>query len=392
MQSRIDTLGDSVEYLDKLTGNVLSFEADPILQELAAQAAEMLKTPMALVSLVLRRTQHFRASYGLPPELEATKATDRATSFCQLVVRDEMPVLVSNAATDERIPQDLVHRYGLESYVGVPVTIGDTVVGSMCGLDVVQRAFTPQDVAKLRVIAKRASSRLTELASEQRPSFELLGKAADPAFSDIRNALVVLVTAPGFVSTAVTELESLAALTKADLSDEARLRALGALPDIASTLQDLREAAHELNKAAKRVHKGVQGMESLLALRPDTNLTSCIISAGRLADHHIKLLGGVEWAHLPPMLQVLAPSAIVVAILTASLSELSLGKHPRGAGPIRMSTTQSSGAFCMRFDVVGGSELAASTAVANVNELLDDAFGLVISADKTSVNLQFALV
>tara|TARA_R110002073_G_scaffold123819_11_gene267980 strand:+ start:30922 stop:31959 length:1038 start_codon:yes stop_codon:yes gene_type:complete len=270
MQSRIDTLGDSVEYLDKLTGNVLSFEADPILQELAAQAAEMLKTPMALVSLVLRRTQHFRASYGLPPELEATKATDRATSFCQLVVRDEMPVLVSNAATDERIPQDLVHRYGLESYVGVPVTIGDTVVGSMCGLDVVQRAFTPQDVAKLRVIAKRASSRLTELASEQRPSFELIGKAADPAFSDIRNALVVLVTAPGFISTAVTELESLAALKEADLSDEARLRALGALPDVASTLQDLRDAAHELNKAAKRGAR--HGVPSGPAPRYQSNL------------------------------------------------------------------------------------------------------------------------
>ena len=302
-----------------------------------------------------------------------------------------MPLLVSHAATDERIPQDLVHRFGLESYVGVPVTIGDTVVGSMCGLDVVQRAFTPDDVAKLRVIAKQASSRLTELASEQRPSFELLGKAATPALSDIRNALVVLVTAPGFISTAVTELESLAALKEADLSDEARLRALGALPDVLSTLKDLRDAAQELGTAAKRVHKGVQGMESLLALRPDTNLTSCLISAGRLAVHHTKLLGGVEWAHLPPMLQVLAPSAIVVAILTAALSELSLGKHPFGAGPIQMSTTEGSGIFCIRFDVAGGSELTASTAVANVRALLDDAFGLVVSADKTSVNLQFAL-
>ncbi len=391
MKERIDALGDSVQYLDKMTGNVLSLEADPVLQELVAQAAELLKTPIALVSLVLRRTQLFRATFGLPPELEASKATDRATSFCQLVVRDEKPLLVSHASTDTRIPQDLVHRFGLESYVGVPVKLGDTVVGSMCGLDVVKRSFTEEEVVKLRSIAQRASERLTELASDQRPSYEMIGRAADPAFADIRNAMVVLSSAPGFVTCAVAELESLAALTKPGLDDEARARGIGALQDVSFAIQDLKDVAQELTTAYNRVYNGVRGMESLLALRPDTDLASCIKSAGRLSDHHTKLIGGVRWAPVDPSLRVVAPSAIVVAVLTTALSELSLGTIERGKGPIKMSTTREDNVLCVKFDVDDGAESVASTAASNVEALLNDEFGIAVAAHEASVEIRLAL-
>lgn len=391
MQDRIDALGDSVQYLDRMTGSVLSLDSDPILQELVAQAAALLKTPIALVSLVLRRTQLFRATFGLPPELETSKATDRATSFCQLVVRDETPLLVSHASADERIPQDLVKRFGLESYVGVPIRLGETVVGSMCGLDVVQRSFSAEDVEKLGWIAEQASARLTQLASEQRPSYEMVGRAANPAMADMRNALVVLTSAPGFVTCAVAELETLAALTNADLNDEDRLRGIGALQDASLALNDLRDVAKELTTASERVYNGIQGMESLLALRPDTEISSCFASAGRLADHHTKLVGGVEWPPITSSHRVLAPSTIVVAAMTTLLSELSLGSTEPNVGPIRVSLCGESDVIGFRFEVVNGTAATALEAVTNVADLLSGEFGLSLTAEGPSVLLHLAL-
>lgn len=391
MQERIDALGDSVQYLDRMTGKVLSLESDPLLQELVAQAATLLKTPIALVSLILRRTQLFRATFGLPPELETSRATDRATSFCQLVVRDEKPLLVSHASTDTRIPQDLVQRFGLEAYVGVPVKVGETIVGSMCGLDVVQRSFTDEEVEQLRVIADRASARLTELAGEQRPTYEMLGRAANPAIADIRNALVVLTSAPGFVTCAAAELDSLAALSKADLSDEARLRGIGALQDVSFAIQDLKDIAKELTTASQRVHDGIRGMESLLVLRPNANLASCLVSAGRLADHHTKLVGGVEWPLVNPSLHVVASSAIVVSVVTTVLSELSIGVRDAQQGPIQVSIVREKDILCLSFEVINGSEDIASTAAANVAAFSGDEFGMSVSAEGTNLLLRLVI-
>lgn len=391
MEQRIDALGDSVDYLEKLTGNVLSLDSDPRLQELVGQVARILETPIALVSLMLRRTQLFRATYGLPPDLESSKATDRATSFCQLVVRDEKPLLVSHASQDTRLPQDLVNRYGLEAYVGVPVKLGETVIGSMCGLDVVERSFTEQQVTALRGIAELASTRLTELASEQRPSFDLVSRAATPALSDLRSALVVLASAPGTIRCATAELQSIRALMSDGMSDEERLRGIGALADVSYSIEDLLSVATQLTSTSERVRQGLDGMESLLALGPETALASSLRSAARLAKHHTNLLGSVKWPLIPASVHVITANAIVVAVVTAVASELSLAPENQGCGPLIVTEEQSEGVFCLSFTVSHGSAHASSVAAEHVQELLSDEVGLAVAVTEGSLVLRFLL-
>ena len=118
---RYDALGKRPERYSAFTEGLLAEAEDAELQAIANDAAGGLSTPIALVTLVLERIQFFKAHYGLPDDLAISRATERDVSFCQFVVRDGEPFEVENAEEDERVPQHLVKRYGIKSYLGIYV-------------------------------------------------------------------------------------------------------------------------------------------------------------------------------------------------------------------------------------------------------------------------------
>ena len=94
---RIDALADEgPERLMALTGATLDRQLDAQLQQSVERLSVALEAPIVLVSLMLKRTQFFRAHVGLPPDLALAQATDRDVSFCQLVVRDRETLEVTN--------------------------------------------------------------------------------------------------------------------------------------------------------------------------------------------------------------------------------------------------------------------------------------------------------
>ncbi len=136
---------------------------DPVLEELVRDASTAAAAPIALVTLVGEKVQIFRAHVGLPPELLVSRATSRDASVCQFVVSSNGSVVVEDALREDWVPQELIDRYGLRAYAGVPIRSGDQVVGSLCVLDVEPRAFPPETHARLVAIAERVSARCTEL-------------------------------------------------------------------------------------------------------------------------------------------------------------------------------------------------------------------------------------
>ncbi|WP_437874490.1 GAF domain-containing protein [Sorangium sp. So ce513] len=144
-------------------------DADAILDACVVRAAELAGAPMALVSLVVRHIQFFRAHHGLPPELCVSCATSRSNSFCQLVVRHEVPLVVEDAATDARVPRELVERYGIRAYAGVPLRVRGHVVGSMCVLDSAPRGFGPRVLEGLARLGDEVAARLEALADDAPP-------------------------------------------------------------------------------------------------------------------------------------------------------------------------------------------------------------------------------
>lgn len=155
--------------LAELRGAVLRAEADAILDACVARAAKLARSPIALVSLLVRHVQLLRAQHGLPLELAVSCATSRSNSFCQLVVLDEAPLIVDDALRDERVPKDLVESYGIRAYAGVPVRAQGHVLGALCVLDVVPRRFDQRIVGALEQLAIDVSGRLSALTLGDAP-------------------------------------------------------------------------------------------------------------------------------------------------------------------------------------------------------------------------------
>ncbi|WP_437923378.1 GAF domain-containing protein [Sorangium sp. So ce291] len=262
---------------------LLHDEADALLDASVARAAELAATPMALVSLVVRHIQLFRAHHGLPPELCVSCATSRSNSFCQLVVRDEAPLVIEDASRDERVPRELVERYGIRAYVGVPLRVRGHVVGTLCVLDAVPRRFGPQVVEDLERLAAEVGARIEALGSDAPPP----SSAANGRLARLEQTARTLEHALGAIGPAIAGAQRaaaaladapLAALSPADLRE-----AVDCYRDMFAIAAELAEDAMALARSSPA---GAAAAELALATR---SLTRDMVEIGPL----VRLAEGV---------------------------------------------------------------------------------------------------
>ncbi|MCK6589465.1 MAG: GAF domain-containing protein [Polyangiaceae bacterium] len=238
--------------LNQLDGAVLDKAPDEVLNACVREAAEKAGAPIALISVVMRRIQLFRAWFGLPPELSISRATSRCESFCQFVVRTEGPFIVTNAETDLRVPQDLVHRYGIQAYAGVPLRYGPHILGSLCVIDVKPRSFDPAVIATLEGIAERVVERLGVLREIQAP--ERLPKLSD---TEARAALSDLLRDSVVVERALREIDAIlraaSGIDAARAASELERSFAGIHKDIALLYNELFEQLRAMRESALRL-------------------------------------------------------------------------------------------------------------------------------------------
>ena len=85
------------ERLDALRElKVLDTESNPAIDAVVVAAAKLLDVPIALVSLVDKNRQWFKANYGL----DGVTETDRSIAFCDHAIRDHGVFCVENAQID----------------------------------------------------------------------------------------------------------------------------------------------------------------------------------------------------------------------------------------------------------------------------------------------------
>jgi GAF domain-containing protein len=197
---------------------------DPELQRLVAEAAALSGFPIALVSLVVHRVQFFRAQVGLPPELAASRSTDRCTSFCQFVVAGDRPLRVEDSHQVPELPPDLVRRYGIRAYVGFPLRVAGQTVGSFCVLDLKPGTLAPPVLARLEQLAHAAAARLEQLCAQWAPA-----PAASEEEARAHQAWVAVAEAQGLLSLGEQFADG-------RLSLEEFQRALGALATLSGSL------------------------------------------------------------------------------------------------------------------------------------------------------------
>lgn len=261
---------DDPQRLDPFGLHLTDVSRDELLDSLVRQVALRADTPIALVSLVMGRIQLFRASVGLPTELEKSRATSRCTSFCQLVVKAEHEILITDAAADERVPKDLVDSYGIKAYIGVPIHHEGAVIGSLCAVDTKPRSWDPSLPRDLKVIAAKLEERL-EALRESRDENDA------EAVSDV--ALNLMLSSIQRDATALAEpVSRMGELLKAEAWRDPK--AAAATDSEPSAARELAELYRSLNESTQRLRRSALRIADALELR-HTRVDSKVLAAIR---------------------------------------------------------------------------------------------------------------
>ncbi|KTE17258.1 GAF domain-containing protein [Sphingopyxis sp. H115] len=168
---RLDTLR---EY------RIMDTPPEQAFDRVTKMVSELYGVPITLVSLVDDCRQWFKSAYGLD-----TPETPREMSFCQYVIAEDRPVMVTDVLGDPRfhdnplVTGDLHIRF----YAGVPLrAYNGAVLGSLCIIDREQRdALTDVELERLEDFAGiiMAEADLRRLGAERDEARRTLERALD---------------------------------------------------------------------------------------------------------------------------------------------------------------------------------------------------------------------
>ncbi|MHA6721454.1 GAF domain-containing protein [Sphingomonas sp. RS2018] len=133
--------------------------ADPVLDDIAAEAAALCGTPVALVTLLDRETQWFRAKVGT--DLPGTPV---AVAICAHTLAAGAALTIPDLAEDPRTADNPLVTLDprVRFYAGVPLVTDGQAVGTLCVLDLAPRdGLTKEQQAGLEALADRAQQQLT---------------------------------------------------------------------------------------------------------------------------------------------------------------------------------------------------------------------------------------
>lgn len=154
---------------------ILDTPAEPRFDAIVAAVKALLDVPIALVSLVDRDRQWFKARDGID-----VAETPADTSVCALAIRQSHVFVIHDLASDPRT-RDMSLVIGaphLRYYAGFPIVTNDGVaVGSVCAIDTKPRL---EELTPAQAIALEALARQAAIEIERNATGVLEGDAAMP--------------------------------------------------------------------------------------------------------------------------------------------------------------------------------------------------------------------
>ena len=297
-----------------LGGDAVDLSPDPVLEDIVRDVAIELDAPWAALNLLLERTLLVRAHHGLPMCLAVVRSMESDGAFCERVVleRTVLEVVDALASPETRLPYE---RYGVRSYLGVPLFLDDVCVGSLCLLDQVPRRFDPSARVRLAAYGARAAARLAELAGRPTLRRGLEDHALRSPFAELGNRLIPLLSQSEAAARALDQLMLEHELTRIDSSD--------ALGRIATAIQGI-------EAESTRIRATIASLQAMLVGSSASGVGHLGHVASELAYHHTKLVGGVRWVTSSAMPALCVSNRIAVAVVTSALSLLAMDMNRAG--------------------------------------------------------------
>ncbi len=200
------TLEEPAQLRDLALGRYRVLDSTPSrdLQALVDMAAQICTVPNAAINLITSTHQHQVAAFGFEAAI-----CMREDSMCAVVLERPEPVVVRNAATDERFHDNPFVTGALGDvrfYASAPLTTpGGVIIGRLCVFDGEPRTLTPKqehaltvladrivDVLELRLRSRELEESLSDLTAardELRRSNDLLSVFAGQVSHDLRSPL-----------------------------------------------------------------------------------------------------------------------------------------------------------------------------------------------------------
>ena len=137
---------------------VLDTPPEEDYDRVVALAADICGTPIALISLVDRDRQWFKAKVGV-----SASETPREYAFCIHTITQDELLQVKDATRDERFKDNplVAGAPGVRFYAGVPLVVeSGHRLGTLCVVDMVPRELTLAQCNKLVILVRHASYKL----------------------------------------------------------------------------------------------------------------------------------------------------------------------------------------------------------------------------------------
>ncbi len=133
---------------------VLDTPPEPAFDNLALMASHLCATPAAIVSLITRDRQWFKAAVGLDPGM---RETDRRISFCRVTVERCGTFVVEDTWQDPEFAGNplVTGPPHIRFYAGVPLlSAAGRALGTLAVMDFVPRQISPEQIADLTSLAQ----------------------------------------------------------------------------------------------------------------------------------------------------------------------------------------------------------------------------------------------
>jgi len=139
------------------------------LKPFTEKLTRIFETPMAMLSLMDRDLQHFKAQTGLPEKLAQAGGSPRDTSICGHVVAEDEMIVIEDLARDRRFADNpLIQENGFRFYAGAPVRSRDGhAIGVLCLIDTAPREFTERERRLLKEYAQEVGDDLIRAAPNE---------------------------------------------------------------------------------------------------------------------------------------------------------------------------------------------------------------------------------
>lgn len=134
--------------------DILDTAPEPLYDDITAAAAQLCRTPMALISLIDQDRQWFKSRVGMQPA-----ETPRELAFCaHAILQPDQMMEVGDTFVDPRFARNALVTGGpqIRFYAGAPLLTSDGVaLGTLCVLDRAPRTLSDAERTALQALARQ---------------------------------------------------------------------------------------------------------------------------------------------------------------------------------------------------------------------------------------------